>query len=134
MKYLRNKRLIVFAVAGLMLIGCVKAPGVGGGAIIKGKVTVDDYSASGVYKGSYDAQDYKVFIIYGEDDNIIDDDTRTSFDGTYEFPYLQKGTYKIVVYSNCLTCLGGQDSVLTETVHISDKKQIVEAINFTVRN
>ncbi len=43
--------------------------------------------------------DEDVFIIYGDADEIHDDNTETSFDGTFKFSNLRQGTYKIYVYS-----------------------------------
>lgn len=43
--------------------------------------------------------DEDVYIIYGDDDDIYDDNIKTSFDGTFKFSNLRKGKYKIFAYS-----------------------------------
>jgi hypothetical protein len=40
-----------------------------------------------------------VFIIYGDDDDIQDDDVKSNFDGTFKFKNLRKGSYRIFAYS-----------------------------------
>lgn len=40
-----------------------------------------------------------VFIIYGDKDNIQDDDVKSNFDGTFKFKNLRKGSYRIFAYS-----------------------------------
>ncbi|MDA8556711.1 hypothetical protein N9K77_00690 [bacterium] len=47
-----------------------------------------------------------------EQNNTHDDDVNTSYDGTFEFKYLNKGNYEIFVYSDCVDCPKGQDSYL----------------------
>lgn len=43
--------------------------------------------------------DEDVYIIYGDDDEIFDDNTKTNFDGTFKFSNLREGTYKVFAYS-----------------------------------
>jgi len=130
---MKNKIIITLAILAL-LISCKKTEGVGGRATIKGHVLVEDYNNAGVYKGSYDAQNKKVFIIYGNDDEIVDDNVTTSYNGEFQFDYLQKGTYKIYVYSSCVTCFNKQDSVVMQTITINDRKEVVENINLVIRD
>lgn len=40
-----------------------------------------------------------VYIIYGDDDDIQDDDIKSNFDGTFKFKNLRKGSYRIFAYS-----------------------------------
>jgi len=65
-----------------------------------------DYNNAGQLQGQYYAQEERVYIIYGDAD-FYGNDTRTSYDGTYEFDYLRKGSYTIFAYSNCDTCASG---------------------------
>lgn len=109
-----------------LLFSCSKPEGEGGAAKIKGKITIDNYNNSGVYISSFDAQDYDVYIVYGSDDNVIDDRVRTSYDGTFEFNYLREGSYQIFTYSKCFTCQNGQDSVVKTTVNIDSKKATID--------
>ena len=65
---------------------------------------VDNINILGNIVDSYYAQDQEVFIIYGQQNNTHDDDVNTSYDGTFEFKYLNKGNYEIFVYSDCIDC------------------------------
>lgn len=87
----------------LVLTACEKPAGEGGLGSITGKVYVREYTSSGVFKSEYFAPDEKVYIVYG-DRPIYDDETRTHLDGTYQFNYLNKGTYTLFAYSECDTC------------------------------
>ncbi len=86
----------------LSFYGCKKDEGLGGTSTIQGKIIVYDYDASfqnPVPLKIYPAIDENVYIIYGPDGTVYDDDFKTSFDGSYEFKYLQKGKYKLFAYS-----------------------------------
>ena len=43
--------------------------------------------------------DEDVYIVYGDEDDIYDDNVKTNFDGTFEFNNLRKGKYKVFAYS-----------------------------------
>ena len=45
--------------------------------------------------------DEEVYIIYGDEDNYYDDSYETSFDGSFRFENLRKGTYTVFIYSDC---------------------------------
>jgi hypothetical protein len=86
----------------LLVYGCKKEEGIGGTSTIKGKIIVYDFDAS--YQNPvplevYPAADEDVYIIYGSESTVYDDDFKTSYDGTYEFKYLQKGKYTLFAYS-----------------------------------
>ncbi len=92
----------VFALVILIFAGCKKDEGPGGTSTIKGKVIKYDYD--GGFQLSqpskiYPSVDENVYIIYGTDHTTYDDDYKTSYDGTYEFKYLQKGHYRLFAYS-----------------------------------
>lgn len=100
---------------------CTKTEGTGGAATVSGTVTVEEYNAFGTLLDIYSAQDQKVFIIYGSEDNIVADDVSTSFDGTFEFEFLRKGSYTAFVYSDCRACASG-DSTVKVTFEVDAKK------------
>ena len=52
------------------------------------------------------------------------DDVRTSYDGSYEFPFLRKGSYDVWVFGECDTCNKTQMFDL-KTVEISGKRETV---------
>ncbi|MBL4586500.1 MAG: hypothetical protein JKX84_05535, partial [Flavobacteriales bacterium] len=47
---------------------------------------------------------------------------KTSFDGSFRFQYLQKGTYTIFVYSDCDTCDSGTETI-SQTIEITENNQ-----------
>lgn len=113
--------LILFMIA----TGCEKTEGEGGYATLRGDVYVRDYDAAGNLKAEYYLPDERVYLIYG-DNEIYDDETRTNYDGKYQFKYLNKGTYTIFAYSDCSSCPSGLEPVF-QTVEISDKDGITIA-------
>lgn len=128
---------IVFFITAVILVSvsCTKEPGVGGSSTVSGKLLANDYNSLGTYLGEYDAQDYKVYLIYGDEGGAFDDDVNTSHDGSFEFKYLQKGNYELFVYSDysyCPLCGNLGDSVISVKFQITDKKQELELSDITV--
>lgn len=88
--------IIVFIVSS----SCKQQPGQGGMATIQGKVIERKMSADFSHcLGQYPAADFNVYIIYG-DDVTYGNNINTGPDGTYQFQYMRKGSYKIYVYGN----------------------------------
>ena len=88
-----------FAVLILLSTSCTKE-GPGGNSTIRGKITVQTWDKEfRVQQASYPAADEDVFIIYGTGD-AVSDRVRTSYDGTFRFRFLNKGDYKLFVYSD----------------------------------
>ena len=73
------------------------------------------------------------FIIYGEDGTTYNDDFNSSYDGTYEFKFLQKGKYKVCLeyhIGNCLgPCVGKQDEKDSNKSKRGDQRLRMEGIN-----
>lgn len=115
MKYIQL--FICFAI--LFLFSCSKEEGEGGRSSITGKVYMIDQS--GGTQGEYYIPDYDVFIIYGDKDDIYDDDTKTNFDGSFQFKNLRKGTYRIYAYTSDVTQTSGVTPVF-ETVELGKKE------------
>lgn len=83
----------------LAMVSCKKPAGPGGKANVKGKVYAYDFDNTQRYllsKGY--SPNERVFISYGNS-NTIDNDIRTSADGSFEFRFLNKGHYKVFVNS-----------------------------------
>jgi hypothetical protein len=83
----------------LSCYSCKKQPGPGGTSYINGKVYAQYYDKTfySLVKSEY-APNIDVYIIYG--DNIAyGSHQKTSYDGSYEFKYLESGTYKVYTYS-----------------------------------
>ena len=115
-------RLLKVLVVGVsvLLASCTKSEGVGGKSIIKGKITITN-SDNGQLEDTYDAQSHDVYIIYG-DGTVFNDDVETSYDGTYQFEYLNKGSYQIYTYSDCEDCPKGQDSLIMIPVELENNE------------
>ncbi len=115
---------ILLPVVCLALFSCEKEEGEGGKATITGKIIIQEKSPSCIPGASYSAPEERVYIIYGTEDSLFDDEVRTNFDGTYQFKWLRKGTYTIYAYSDCECdgCIEEQEPVF-QTVEIKDRKE-----------
>ena len=92
---------IVFVIS-LSVIGCKKTEGPGGTSTIQGKIIVHDFDAafqSPTWLKTYPSNNQDAYIIYGADHATYDNNFKTSYDGSYEFKYLQKGNYRLFAYS-----------------------------------
>ncbi len=104
---------------------CKKVEGTGGGATIKGIIQEQKYNALGNVIAEYPGSDLDVYLIYGTSDQFYDDDVKTSYDGSFVFKYLQKGTYTIFVYEDDATQPSGKN-VVKQTFEITEKGQEVD--------
>jgi hypothetical protein len=102
---------------------CKKVEGSGGGATIKGMIQEQKYNALGNIIAEYPGSDVDVYLIYGTTDQFYDDDVKTSYDGSFVFQYLQKGTYTIFVYEDDATQPSGKN-VIKQTFEITEKGQV----------
>ena len=105
-------------------------------ANIEGVVMTDLYNElNDVYITSYPAQDEEVFIIYGDND-IYDDDTRTHFNGAFQFRNLRPGNYTLFLYSDCIfnvnDCPSG-NTVVTKEIEITSRRETAQADTITIR-
>ena len=126
-------KLLVVLTLFFAVSSCQKIEGPGGSSKISGSIIAQIDDGFGGVAGTYSPVEEDVYIIYGGDaeDTYFDDDVKTSFDGSFEFEYLEKGTYRIFVYSKDNTVFGGKTVVMQE-VEITDKKQTVELTPFTI--
>jgi len=118
----------LFILIPILTIGfssCKKTEGEGGTSIIYGKVFESNYNDAGELLGEYYVEDKDVFIIYGDEDGYYDDSYETSFDGSFRFQYLRKGTYTVFVYSDCDTCASGVKTISTTVEITTNKEDIV---------
>lgn len=119
---MKNIRFILSAlVLGVSLMACKKVEGPNGSSTIKGTVIIQKYNSLGQITAEYEAQEEDVYLIYGETNTFYDDDTKTSFDGSFEFNYLQNGKYQVFVYEDCASCGSGKQALITD-VEITEKK------------
>jgi len=131
----KSSSLLSFTLIFSLLLAaysCKKEAGEGGTSTITGKVTVYNYDNNNFNccPDTFPAVDHDVFVIYGSDGNIYDDDVKTSFDGTFEFKYLQKGKYKIFAYSEDST---GASNGTAGTTYRPDVPLFVE-VEVTAKN
>lgn len=130
----KMKRIYMFIlIAGstLLLDSCKKNEGPGGSSSITGVVHAYVHDGAGNLLTEYDIAKEDVFIIYGNEATTFDDDTKTSYDGTFKFEYLEEGNYQLFVYSKCSTCPGNK-AVLIKDVEITDKKSTVAIDTFFI--
>ena len=121
--------LLVVSAALFSFNSCKKVEGPGGSSTIKGTISIQKTVGGNTI--TYLAEEEDVYLIYGTDNSFYDDDVKTSYDGTFEFKFLQKGTYKIFVYQDCNTCASGNEPVI-KTIEISDNKSIQDIGEITI--
>ena len=117
------KNFLLTALVTILFFSCTKGPGEGGNSIIRGKIYAYNYNTVGTLVGEgYSGEDH-VYLVFG-DDAFYSLDTKSGYDGTYEFPYLKKGTYTVYAYSKCDTCGLGNQAIL-QTVDVVDNHSTV---------
>ena len=122
--------ILICAFLITVLSSCSKDEGYGGLATIKGKVYGKDYNSSGALVAEGYVGDMKVYISRHDDPNHFDK-VDTSYDGSYKFQFLQKGTYDVWVFGDCDSCTWQQVYAL-ETIEITSKKQTVEVDDLVI--
>jgi len=125
----------------LLFASCAKDEGEGGTSTIKGKLFEKKYDRS--YQSLLSespSPDEKVYIIYGTDHETYDNDYNTSYNGEYEFKYLQKGSYTIFAYTTDTSGVAATGYVdenkpkipVFATVDIKENGSTVTAPNLTI--
>ena len=114
--------LVLFAFCALVL-ACEDQAGIGGRSTLEGRIMAREFNNTGDLIRQYPAADERVYIIYGDND-FYDDDLRTHFDGRFRFEFLNPGSYTVYAYSDCDTCAGGQEAVLS-TIEIEEPNETV---------
>ena len=106
---------------------CTKEAGFGGKASIQGSVKLNTYNSIGQVIHSEQNKDQRIYIIYGEQDNVVDDDTRSSYDGSFAFRNLNPGKYKVFMYSEYLGQTNNvNDSTVLFDVHVTQKNEQID--------
>ena len=122
------KKIFLIVLIGVLVSSCTKKEGEGGSATIKGFVYEYKLNILGDTISRYAAADQDVYIIYGNEDTFYDDNIKTSYDGSFVFPYLQKGSYTVFVYEHCpvsATYPSGKKEILVP-VEITKKNQTID--------
>lgn len=127
---MKNTGLLIIGLV-LFFTSCTKEEGVGGTSTITGKIYVKEYSQAGNLLAEYYGEEERVYIIYG-DGTTYDDDFRTSYDGSFKFQYLNKGTYQVFCYSRCDTCASGNETIIKE-VEITNNNSTVELEDIVIK-
>lgn len=129
-----NRKFVLLLLIAGIVISCKKIEGEGGSSTITGKVYFQDKDNNGNEVGDkYPAQDERVYIIYGPDGTLHNDDYRSSYDGSYRFEFLTNGTYKIFAYQECASCQSGDEPVI-KTVNIDSKNSSVVVSDIILDN
>lgn len=131
---MNNKIIILFLVC-ISFLSCKKKPGEGGFASIEGKVYEKKYDAYfSILLTQYYLPGETVYIVYG-DGTEVGNTVKTSYDGSFKFNYLRKGSYKVYVVGkdSARANLYGPKTELTE-VNITEKKQKVIIDDFVILN
>ena len=117
-----NKHFVIAILSSLIFMSCKKLEGEGGRSSIIGQVHMTD--ESGNNQGEYYLPDARVYIIYGDESETANDDTRTSYDGSFAFENLRPGNYTVFAYSEDDSEPSGLNPVFKYTV--LGKKEIVD--------
>lgn len=119
-----NKIKLILPIFILFIVfsSCRKVEGPGGSVTIKGVVIERNHVGTSIFE--YPAADQDVYIIYGSENSFYDDDVSTSYDGSFEFRYLQKGDYQIFAYQDNPSVASGTDEVLVQ-VNANEKNQVI---------
>jgi hypothetical protein len=108
---------------------CQKVEGEGGRGKISGKVMVTErlyvqsnLSDSIIYPGATE----DIYIVYGTGSDFPDDKVECGYDGSFEFNYLQPGTYTIFGYNEIF-------SKGTNIISNDDDHYTIEVVKQTVQ-
>lgn len=117
--------LTMFSLIVVSFLSCNKMEGYGGKASITGKVYGRDYSSNGNLVSEGYLGEARVYIAKHGSTQYFDD-MRTSFDGSFQFEYLQTGKYDLWVFGDCDYCDWDQTYTLI-TVEITSKNEVLVA-------
>ena len=115
----------------ILIYSCRKVEGPGGSVTIKGIVVERNHVGNAVFE--YPAADQDVYLIYGNENSFYDDDIKTSFNGSFEFRYLQKGDYQVFVYEENNAEPSGTSEILIP-INASENNQIITLDTIYINN
>ncbi len=120
--------MINFKISAIVLIifcfvSCKKEAGPGGKANIKGKVYVKNYDPSfTILLSEYYEQGENVYITYG-DETTVGDNIKTSYDGSFIFPYMRVGKYKVwAISKDSSSADPAATKAMIQEIEIKDRK------------
>jgi len=126
--------LILFTVSAGIFFSCNQQEGIGGNSHIKGKLMVNYYNedfSKLLYEQPEPAKDENVFLIFGNE-QVVGEDTKTSFTGDFEFEYLWPGKYTIYYYSDDSTNLSADPIVIAKEITLG-KNETLDLGELTTR-
>ena len=115
----------------ILIYSCRKVEGPGGSVTIKGIVVERNHVGNAVFE--YPAADQDVYLIYGNENSFYDDDIKTSFDGSFEFRYLQKGDYQVFVYEENNAEPSGTSEIIIP-INAGENNQIITLDTIYINN
>lgn len=125
-------KYLLISLMMISLMACKKEAGFGGQASVTGKVFVYDTN-----KEQTDtlAQGYvgniNVFLSVDGKAGILEQ-VDTDLNGAYKIEELRKGTYKIWVYSDCITCPDDIEA-MSQTIVVKKNKEEITLPDFIIR-
>lgn len=130
----KNQTIFVLLLSTIcFLASCKKEAGEGGSSTIKGTLYSKNFYSPNTSITEEDFEpDEDIFLIYGEKP-IYDDDFKTSYDGSFEFKYLRKGTYKIFAYSLDSNQVSPSEKMpVTRTIEITGRNEVIDIKDLVV--
>lgn len=127
------QKIVCFSFVLALFFSCAKEPGQGGLNEIQGFVYIQNVDPNMQIVGdAYPAFDEDVFIHYGNQTNIGDDEP-TSFEGFFSFKYLMPGDYSLYVYSDDTAHFNNpNDIVISQDVTLSNKEEVFVTDTFFI--
>ena len=101
---------------------CQKVEGPGGTVTIKGVIIERNHVGTSIFE--YPAADQDIYLIYGSENSFYDEDLKSSFDGSFEFRYLQKGDYQVFAYEDDNSVASGMSEVMVD-VSATENNQVI---------
>ena len=97
-------KLALYLILGIALcFSCSKEEGSGGKITLKGKVKQINLNDSNTVISNEYIVDEDVYIIYGEEEQVANNDIKTGVDGNFEFEFLYPGNYTLYVLGDDTT-------------------------------
>ena len=118
----KTKLFLPFFVLLMVFSSCKKVEGPGGTVTIKGVIIERNHVGTSIFE--YPAADQDIYLIYGNENSFYDDDIKSSYDGSFEFRYLQKGNYQIFAYEDDNSVASGMVEVLVD-VSATENNQVI---------
>ena len=118
----KTKLFLPFFVLLMVFSSCKKVEGPGGTVTIKGVIIERNHVGTSIFE--YPAADQDIYLIYGNENSFYDDDIKASYDGSFEFRYLQKGNYQIFAYEDDNSVASGMVEVLVD-VSATENNQVI---------